>query len=89
MELLKDRNYYRQLNDADLLLAAYRDSELAIVLAERMADGIETEEKHEAELEQTLKSHEAKLSELDEKVYSLEMKIQQLEEKLNKEQAND
>lgn len=76
MELL-DRNYYRMLDDTELLRAAADSptAELAVVLGERLeAIEIEHEERVES-LKDKAADFERDANQLDDKVYQLRMEI--------------
>lgn len=90
MELLKDRSYYRDLSDRELIIrAAYEPTaELAIVLAERLeASSIEYEEAVEEQRERAAE-FERQANQLDDKLYRADNEIMKLEwqiEELTKE----
>lgn len=84
MELL-DRNYYRMLDDTELLRAAADSptAELAVVLGERLeAIEIEHEERVES-LKDKASDFERDCNRLDDEKYVLECEISRLEDTLD------
>ena len=80
----KDRNYYRLCDDAQLLMEAKEgDSELALVLAERLQDAlhdIETADRDEiADLEAEIEELKGDLSDARAVITALEDEISELE----------
>lgn len=78
---MKDRNYYRQCDDAQLIEdAKYGDNELALVLAERLKDAlfdIEHANRHEiADLEAELDDLKAELDEARATINYLETELE-------------
>ena len=99
MELL-DRNYYRMLDDVELLHAATDSptAELAVVLAERLEEVQFENAKEVDELKERADDFERDANRLDDRVYELQQKIDVLELMLDtrdniiaelKEQKND
>ena len=99
MELL-DRNYYRMLDDVELLHAATENptAELAVVLAERLEEVQFENAKEVDELKERADDFERDANRLDDRVYELQQKIDVLELMLDtrdniiaelKEQKND
>lgn len=84
MELL-DRNYYRMLDDTELLRAAADSptAELAVVLGERL-EAIETEREERIEsLKDKAADFERDFNRLDHEKYVLECEISRLEDFLD------
>ena len=100
MELLMDRSYYRMRGDTGLLERAKYNptAELAIVLAERLAEiQVEFDEQLE-EAKAAVEDARLDMNQLDDKIYELQMEIDKLELMLGerdriidelKEQKND
>jgi chromosome segregation ATPase len=99
VELL-DRNYYRMLDDVELLHAATENptAELAVVLAERLEEVQFENAKEVDELKERADDFERDANRLDDRVYELQQKIDVLELMLDtrdniiaelKEQKND
>lgn len=90
MELLKDRSYYRDMSDRELIIRATYEptAELAIVLAERLeASSVEWEEAVEEQRERAA-DFEREANQLDDKLYRADNEIMKLEwqiEELTKE----
>ena len=99
MELL-DRNHYRMREDSNLLEGAKYNptAELAVVLAERLAEiQVEFDEQLE-EAKAAVEDARLDMNQLDDKIYELQMEIDKLELMLGerdriidelKEQKND
>lgn len=77
MELLKDRNYYRMCGDAQLMEQARSEptAELALVLAERLADVSAALEVEESALHAAREEHEREVSSLDDQLYLAQGKL--------------
>lgn len=92
MELLtRDRSYYRQLEDSELLrLALYEaNAELAVVLAERLdacedywQTKLEDAKEAAANLERTCNELDDKLYRADNNIVKLEWRIEELEKEI-------
>ena len=76
MELL-DRNYYRMLDDTELLRAAADSptAELAVVLGERMEAVVTEMESDIGDYKERADDFEREANQLDDKVYQLRMEI--------------
>ena len=81
MELLMDRSYYRMRGDTGLLERAKYNptAELAIVLAERLAEiQVEFDEQLE-EAKEAAEDARLDMNQLDDKIYELQTEINKLE----------
>ncbi len=81
MELLMDRSYYRMRGDAGLLERAKYNptAELAIVLAERLAEiQVEFDEQID-EAKEAAEDARLDMNQLDDKIYLLQQEIDKLE----------
>ena len=100
MELL-DRNYYRTCDDTKLFEEGKYgpNAELAVVLAERLAEVLLEADTDMEEAKATAEDLRLDINQLDDKIYRLQQEIETLElmlatrdetiEELKKEQQND
>jgi peptidoglycan hydrolase CwlO-like protein len=77
MAITKERNYYRMLDDVELLHAATENptAELAVVLAERLEEVQFENEKEVEELEEKAADFERDANRLDDKIFLLQQEI--------------
>lgn len=89
MELLKDRNTYRQCDDSLLIEAGrYRPTpELALVLAERLEETLALLDDKDETLASSKEAYEIEINQYDDKVYLLQAEIEKLESKLKEHEA--